>query len=268
MDSAQRGIAIGPILMIIALLAVIMGAFSMGSSDFGGAMRADQASATLRSQVDQIRSKIQECVFITRVKAPVALQADPVTGLMPIDTRSDVQKGYQYPTASTITDWAASTNYSAGNIVRSGSRYYAAASSGTSGSTAPTHTAGTVSDGGVNWEYIGTTALQTVKNLECPRDPAGRRNLWSGMRPATLPSPPAGFMEWVYIDNGDPAVVNPGGTCIRIQPLAATASDARIREAITKALQGLAPTEYTYNPASLDQQIIIWLRRPQTGTAC
>lgn len=264
----QHGIAIGPILMIIALIAVIIGAFSTGSSDIGGAMRADQMSATLRSEADQIRAKIQECVFITRVKAPVALQADPVTGIMPIDTRSDLQKGYQYPTTGTIEDWAAGINYTPGNIVRSGARYYTASGGGTSGSTAPTHTTGIVSDGGVSWEYIGTTALQTVRNLECPRDPVGKRNLWNGMRPATLPAAPSGFSEWVYVDHGDPALVNPGGTCIRIQPLAVNASDPRVKEAISKALQGLAPSEYTYNPGSVDQQIIIWLRRPQTGTTC
>lgn len=214
-NAPHSGIAIGPILMIVALIAVIVGAFSMGSSDIGGAMRADQATAELRAQADQIRAKIQECVFITRQYATVALQADPVTGIMPADTRSDLQKGYGWP-----------------------------------------------GEGGL----LGTAI--NVRDLDCPRDPTGRQNLWTGMRPSTFPAAPSGFDNWVFVNHGDPRAVNPGGTCIRIQPQAATAADGRIREAITKALRGLAPDEYTYNPGSSDQMIIIWLRRPQSGTAC
>lgn len=267
-SAPQRGIAIGPILMIVALVAIIVAAFSQGSGDISGAMRADQMTAELRAQADQIRAKIQECVFITRTRATVALQADPVTGLMPADTRTDLQKGYEYPTVGTVTAWASGANYSAGNIVVQAGRYYAAVTSGAAGSTAPTHTSGSVSDGNIMWDYLGTTALQPVRFVECPRDPAGRRNLWSGQRPATLPAPPRGFTEWVYVDHGDPMAVNPGGTCIRIQPLPETASDMRVREAISKMVQRFAPSEVTYNPASTDQRIIIWLRRPQTGTAC
>lgn len=264
----RRGIAIGPILMIIALVAVIMGAMAVGSGDIGGAMSADTASAELRGQIDMVRAKIQECVFITRQRAPVALQADPVTGLMPADTRTDLQKGYQYPSSGTLQDWAAGITVSAGTTVRNGGRYYAAVSGGVTGGSSPTHTSGMVTDGGVMWDYLDNTPIQTVRGLECPRDPAGRRNLWTGMRPANLPSAPRGFSEWVYIDHGDPADTDPGGTCIRIRPLPSAAADARIREAIAKAIKWLSPGEAEYNAGSADQTIIIWLRRPRTGNAC
>lgn len=264
----QRGIAIGPILMIVALIAVIVGAFSMGSSDVGGAMRADQMTAELRSQGDQIRAKIQECVFITRRAAPVALVANPVTGILPVDARTDLQKGYEYPTVGAVDTWATGRNYNAGIIVRNGARYYSAIESGTSGGSAPTHTSGTASDGGITWDDMGTTAMQPVRNIDCPRDPVGQRNLWSGMRPSNLPAPPRGFSEWVFIDHGDPVSVSPGGTCIAIQPLTSTAADARVREAIAKSVSRFAPGEVTYDSNSANQRIIIWIRRPQTGDAC
>jgi hypothetical protein len=71
--------------------------------------------------------------------------------------------------------WVASTVYTAGDYVRSEGKEYKAANSATSGTSIPAHTSGTVSDGGVQWEYIspgygiaritaqaGTTATATV----------------------------------------------------------------------------------------------------------
>lgn len=71
--------------------------------------------------------------------------------------------------------WKASTSYTSGDYVRSEGKEYKATNSATSGETIPSHTAGTVSDGGVDWEYIspgygtaritaqgGTTATATV----------------------------------------------------------------------------------------------------------
>lgn len=52
--------------------------------------------------------------------------------------------------------WVTSTAYTAGDFVRNANKLYLAATTGTSGATAPTHTSGTVSDGGVNWLYIST----------------------------------------------------------------------------------------------------------------
>lgn len=49
--------------------------------------------------------------------------------------------------------WKTATAYTAGNYVRSEGREYVAANSATSGTSIPSHTTGTVSDGGVNWTY-------------------------------------------------------------------------------------------------------------------
>lgn len=76
----------------------------------------------------------------------------------------------------TATDpWVTGTAYTAGNYVRSEGKEYKAATTGTSGTSIPAHTTGTVTDGGVEWEYIssgygiaritaqgGTTATATV----------------------------------------------------------------------------------------------------------
>lgn len=190
---AHRGIAIGPILMVIALVAVIIGAMSLGSGDTAGAMSADKVTADLRGQTDMIRAKISECIFLTR---------------------RDTTPQFMYPSDSAL----------------------------------------------------GTPVL--VKDLTCPRDPTGGQHLWSGIRPATLPAPPTGFDDWIYVNHGDPALIAPGGTCISIQPSAGQASSPRIREGIQKALLRLAPSEYTYDPNSSDQRIIIWIRKPQTGSTC
>lgn len=56
--------------------------------------------------------------------------------------------------------WATSTSYLAGDVVVSGGKTYYAKNSGTSGSTTPTHTTGSVYDGsgntGIQWEYNET----------------------------------------------------------------------------------------------------------------
>lgn len=63
----HAGIALAPILMIIALLAVITGAFAMGSNMFGAnAINTDRIILEVRGQSDMIRAKIEECVMVTR----------------------------------------------------------------------------------------------------------------------------------------------------------------------------------------------------------
>jgi len=49
--------------------------------------------------------------------------------------------------------WAASTTYAAGSYTFYNGNYYTTIAGGTSGSTAHTHTSGSVSDGGVLWAY-------------------------------------------------------------------------------------------------------------------
>lgn len=71
--------------------------------------------------------------------------------------------------------WKTATAYGAGAFVRSEGKEYQAANAGTSGTSIPAHTSGTVSDGGVNWTYtsagygiaritsvLGTTATVDV----------------------------------------------------------------------------------------------------------
>jgi hypothetical protein len=48
-------------------------------------------------------------------------------------------------------------------VRKNGGNVYLAASTGTTGATPPTHTSGTVSDGGVNWTYLGPLAVLTAK---------------------------------------------------------------------------------------------------------
>lgn len=54
------------------------------------------------------------------------------------------------------TAWSATTAYTAGQYVTSGGKVYEAITGGTSGSTAPTGTGSSISDGSVTWEYVGT----------------------------------------------------------------------------------------------------------------
>ncbi|MGB4102201.1 MAG: hypothetical protein WBK91_09900 [Alphaproteobacteria bacterium] len=60
----QSGIAIGPILFVIALLGVLAAFFSSDSGNMGGAAREDTITATLAAQANLIRSKFNECNMI------------------------------------------------------------------------------------------------------------------------------------------------------------------------------------------------------------
>lgn len=58
----SAGIAIGPILFILALLGILATVLSAGSgSGFGAAGNADRITADITSQANMIRSKILEC---------------------------------------------------------------------------------------------------------------------------------------------------------------------------------------------------------------
>lgn len=52
--------------------------------------------------------------------------------------------------------WESGKAYTTGNVVYNSFFKFIATSSGTSGATAPTHTSGVVSDGGVDWLYVET----------------------------------------------------------------------------------------------------------------
>jgi len=53
--------------------------------------------------------------------------------------------------------WITSESVSSGDYRVNGNSHYVAASTGTTGATAPTHTSGTVSDGGVDWTYLDSS---------------------------------------------------------------------------------------------------------------
>ncbi|MGE3770904.1 MAG: hypothetical protein AB7G06_08155 [Bdellovibrionales bacterium] len=305
----HSGIAIGPILMVLALIAVIMTALSIGTGDLSGAISQDRISNDLRAQIDMVKAKIGECVYMTRRDPPhawarglyfssgnqaiydgniytadssgTAGTSDPLTSIPPTHTsgsESDGNISWTYvepfeqlaypPDDGMVGEWETSTAYGLGDIVVNGSNTYRAATAGTSGSTAPVHTSGTVSDGAVDWEYMSDMPGTPVADLKCPRDPSGQQNLWTGVRPANLPAPPNGFTEWMYRDHGNPELVSPGGTCIYIQPRTNQAADPALRRGITTAIDRLSSTEYTYDPGSTNQRLIIWIRRPATGTDC
>src|SRR6185312_2545386 len=58
---ANAGIAIGPILFIIALLGILAAVIAAGTGDFGTATVADRIYNDIYSQANLIRTKINEC---------------------------------------------------------------------------------------------------------------------------------------------------------------------------------------------------------------
>jgi hypothetical protein len=60
--------------------------------------------------------------------------------------------------------WVTSTSYTSGDFVKNAGNLYQATTSGTSGGTAPTHTSGTASDGGVTWQFVSDVNTIAVYN--------------------------------------------------------------------------------------------------------
>lgn len=69
--------------------------------------------------------------------------------------------------ASSYAQWASGESITAGNYRFNGIRIYQATTSGTTGATAPTHSSGTASDGGVTWSYVNffRTSAETRGNV-------------------------------------------------------------------------------------------------------
>ena len=53
-----------------------------------------------------------------------------------------------------LTAWASGQTVAVGAFRSSGSKAYQATTAGTTGATAPSHTSGSVSDGGVTWLWL------------------------------------------------------------------------------------------------------------------
>ncbi|MDD5586619.1 MAG: hypothetical protein PHY92_06650 [Alphaproteobacteria bacterium] len=77
--SSTAGIAIGPILFVIALLGILAAVFAAGTSSFGVATMADRVTADINSQANLIRSKINEC-YMQSIANNVDNSAAPCAG--------------------------------------------------------------------------------------------------------------------------------------------------------------------------------------------
>lgn len=72
------------------------------------------------------------------------------------DQLSPTQKAGIWLSGNRYTSWQAVTSVAASAYRTSGNRIYFTTNGGTTGSTAPVHTSGTVNDGGVDWLYLAT----------------------------------------------------------------------------------------------------------------
>ena len=79
---------------------------------------------------------------------------------------------YVYIGSQGSVNWVASTSYVSGKLIKSGSNYYIVTTTGITGTTAPTHTTGTVTNGTaqLEWVYVndggGTGATATSTRIE------------------------------------------------------------------------------------------------------
>jgi hypothetical protein len=81
--------------------------------------------------------------------------------------------------------WAESQSYSAEGYTFNNGNYYQTTNGGTTGSTAPTHTTGTVSDGGVDWTFFDglyEKPLEDSDILLIDEDLIGRGVQWQFMQ--------------------------------------------------------------------------------------
>jgi hypothetical protein len=87
--------------------------------------------------------------------------------------------------------WTTSTTYAANDYTWYNGNYYTTTSGGTSGATAPTHTSGSVSDGGVTWTYTSATYDSVLKDTDVSffdSELIGLGVLWRFMRINGLPN--------------------------------------------------------------------------------
>jgi hypothetical protein len=84
--------------------------------------------------------------------------------------QKDGSNGVYWEYISPNTPWVTSTAIADSGLYRTNaSKLYVSNTIGTTGATAPTHTSGTVSDGGVEWTYVATydtwTAGQVISTI-------------------------------------------------------------------------------------------------------
>lgn len=171
---SSAGIAIGPILFVLAMLGALATAMSTSMTGFTTAGVTDRVSADIVSQANLIRVKINEC-----------------------------------------------------NLLH-----------------------GTYNNGD-GWPASDPTNGTKVADLECIGDPAGRKNLWSGVRNVLLPPPTRGFNEWYYMNAGAT-----GGRCIWTTPINPDAGG--LDTAATK----FSSQELKYNPSGGTQKFVLFITMP------
>ena len=113
------------------------------------------------SDSDYIRVMYADTINNLRKNTVLYKKGDTVHCTDPI-AQSGIQKwvctnqGYLNTTA-----WAATISYTVDTYINSNNKVYKCTVAGISGSTAPSHTSGTTTDGTVTWEYIGSLAVFT-----------------------------------------------------------------------------------------------------------
>lgn len=87
--------------------------------------------------------------------------------------------------------WVTGTSYSAGEYVSYDGNIYSTVAGGTSGSTAPTHTSSSASDGGVTWVYYDDCYDRILADTDVPlldEDLLAMGTVWRFMRQNGLPN--------------------------------------------------------------------------------
>ena len=87
----------------------------------------------------------------------------------PVPQASGATIAFYYRSTSWVvpSDWVANTAYTIGAYVSNlNGEIYKAATAGTSGTTEPVHTSGTVTDGGIQWEYYAGSYARPMANTD------------------------------------------------------------------------------------------------------
>jgi len=125
----------------------------------GGGILCENSS-DIRILYPYIKNTLADGVHITNGSTGPSKKITVVAPIC-INTGDDSIAVVSYKAAS----WASTTTYAAGAKVSNGNYLYTTTAGGTSGSTAPTHTSGSASDGGVTWAYAGSINLDLCENI-------------------------------------------------------------------------------------------------------
>ncbi|HBM91427.1 MAG TPA: hypothetical protein DD400_06110 [Rhodospirillaceae bacterium] len=101
-----------------------------------------------------------------------------------------------------------------------------------------------------------------VSALTCPNDPldgSTERNLWTGIRLASLPPASKGFDEWHYMNAG-----TAGGRCIWTAPTT-TPTSGGVIQGLTVSASKFTSQEVSYSAVAEAQKFVVFITRP-TGT--